>query len=582
MIRCSHCGKLVPAGATSCQSCGMPLTTANGGAGVAGTGQAEQQELPAWLESLRAHERPVANNSGAQPFTMAELVDEHSTPSWMRQDQSRLAEAGASDAFPALAAGGNSATFDNNLEASSLIDEQSLPAWMRNAQENGPQAAGQGFSANSLVQQDALPPWMKNLAPAAEPQMPLQPVEERYGLPTQAPTTQPVRMPQTPQPVEDTGIPQTPQSVMYNEPTPAQGFLAHSLVDQQEVPDWLKNAQVPGTSGPLGAGFAAGELIDQRTLPDWMKDQQGHAKVGPVSAMGVPVSGSGQRTGTGMDQGTMGGVGMPVSTFVDKNSLPAWISEDEQRGAGTNFAPGMSQPNGMAAGSLIDMNAMPAWMKSDNTPPSAGTRGGPTRAEGMRVPSRPRGDILPQQQSEAAANVFSSMLGVSSSAPLVQGQQSQQGQPSFPAWQAPQQSAANQSGQSWPTPQQPTVSQSEQSWQTPQPPTANQSGQSWQVPQSPIANQSGQSWQSANSPIPQGNWMGATPAQSPIPNSPLAGGQPGNLGSMQPYPGYAGGSETNRSGFAQGTLGVGSSQRGEAESTKKKGVFESIRDFFFH
>ncbi len=76
--------------------------------------------------------------------------------------------------------------------------------------------------------------------------------------------------------------------------------------------------------------------------------------------------------------------------------------------------------------------------------------------------------------------------------------------------------------------------------------------------------------------------MGATPAQSPIPNSPLAGGQPGNLGSMQPYPGYTGGSETNRSGFGQGTLGVGGGQRGEAESTKKKGVFEAIRDFFFH
>jgi hypothetical protein len=634
VIRCSHCGKLVPAGATSCQSCGMPLTTTSGGTGIAGQGQTEQQELPAWLESLRAHEKPVPNNAGAQPFTINELVDENATPSWMRQDQSRLTEAGASDALPVVSPGGNGLTFSNSLEASSLIDQQSLPTWLRGAQEQEQQPTSQGFSASSLVQQDDLPPWMKNLAPAAEPQMSSQREEERYGLPTQTPTMPPLgsvnipqtpQMPQTPQPMRSPIMPQTP---VYSELSPAQGFLAHSLVDQQAVPDWLKGVQgsggVQNTSGPLGSGFAAGELIDQRTLPNWMKEQQGRGNVDPVSAMGMPVVGSGQRTdmGQGM-QGGSGDVGIPASTLLDKNALPTWMNQDMPKGANSGFTQGQGMQgtpqNGMAAGSLIDINSMPAWMKNmENT----GTRGGATRAEGMRVPSRPRGDVMPQGQSTAAASTFASMLGVSASVPLLPGQnpaqesymgvgqgpQAQQGQPQQPNWQASQQPVGNQSAPPWPPlqpqgtdqawspPSQPQAP--EQSWSPPPPQASEQSWssaqqmaaeQSWQAFQQQAANQSGsgwqssgsksgQAWQAANSPLPQGNWAGA-PAPQPIPNN----AQPRN--SLSGIPGNApssSGSEANKAAWGQNALGVGSNQSGEAENTKKKGVFDAIRDFFFH
>ena len=49
--------------------------------------------------------------------------------------------------------------------------------------------------------------------------------------------------------------------------------------------------------------------------------------------------------------------------------------------------------------------------------PRQATFGVPPRPDNMRVPSRPRGEMGPREESEVAANVFASMLGVASSAP---------------------------------------------------------------------------------------------------------------------------------------------------------------------
>lgn len=76
--------------------------------------------------------------------------------------------------------------------------------------------------------------------------------------------------------------------------------------------------------------------------------------------------------------------------------------------------------------------------------------------------------------------------------------------------------------------------------------------------------------------------MGNMPTPSPLPNNAPMGGQPGAYGNMQPYPGITTGSEMNRPMPAPTMLGVGNVQNGRTEETKKKGVFESIRDFFFH
>ncbi len=556
MIRCSHCGKLAPAGALSCQNCGMPL--ANGG--MASAGPAEQQELPAWLESLRAHERPLSSGQGdRQPFSMDELVDENSMPHWMRRDQPKVNESGNSDAFPVLPPGAQLGASQegqafpaSGLVAGSLIDEQSLPSWMRNPQDGAQPAAGQSLSAHSLVDQQSLPPWIKELGqsgqvPAVPPGFTQQSAPARpgeYGLPPQAPVTPPAISRVAP-------VPQTPPMQGY---APGQNFSAHDLIDQRELPDWMKGAQGPGPQPssrpvPTQAGFSAGELIDQRSLPRWMQEE-GQGKAGPISARGVPVNGSGQMMGMG--QGTASAEGMPASTFIDKDSLPSWMREGEQ-----GNAPGMNAPGGMAAGSLIDKNALPQWLRNaeDGQPGMAGSQPasspGNARGDSIRVPGRPRAEVSAPGQSEAAANVFSSMLGVAASAPVIPGQVPAndlgvvRGQPvpppqvpsppSLPGWQSPAQSPMDRGGQA-------------QTWRT-----------SGQVPS-----------------------MGASPA----PNVYTPGGQPGMPAGMQPQANraeqlpYSGFSPADRAALAPG-IGSNSSGNAQATDTRKKGFFEAIREFFF-
>lgn len=80
----------------------------------------------------------------------------------------------------------------------------------------------------------------------------------------------------------------------------------------------------------------------------------------------------------------------------------------------------------MSAGSLIDVNALPSWLRAVDGQPQgsqAGRNAPPPlygtspRIESVRVPGRPRAEMMPPEQSEVAANVFSSMLGVASSTP---------------------------------------------------------------------------------------------------------------------------------------------------------------------
>jgi hypothetical protein len=558
VIRCSHCGKLAPAGALSCQSCGMPLANSN----VTSAGPTEQQELPAWLESLRAHERPLSSSQGGrQPFSMDELVDENSMPHWMRRNQPRVSESGNSDAFPALATNAQpgakpeeQAFPASGLAAGSLIDEQSLPSWMRNSPEGAQPASGQSLSAHSLVDQQALPPWIKELSqsgqmPAVSP-MSTPPArsgaQQQYGLPPQAPVTPPAISRVAP-------VPQTPPMQGY---APGQSFSAHDLIDQRALPDWMKGAQGPGQQSqdrpvPKEAGFSAGELIDQRSLPRWMQEQQGQEKAGPISARGVPVNGSGQMMGMG--QGAAGAEGMPASTLLEMDSLPSWMREGEQ-GSGS----GVSAGGGMSAGSLIDKSALPQWMR-EGEEGQAGMAGaqsasssGYTRSDGIRVPGRPRAEMSVQEQSEAAASVFSSMLGVSASTPVIPGQASAsnlgvaQGQPIpppqvssppvLPGWQSPAPSPTGQGLQA-------------QAWRT-----------SGQMPSAGV------------SPMP-------APTYTP-------GGQPGGAAGMQAQanrgeqPPYAGFSPVDRAALAPG-IGSTSSGNAQAADTKKKGFFDAIREFFF-
>ena len=72
-----------------------------------------------------------------------------------------------------------------------------------------------------------------------------------------------------------------------------------------------------------------------------------------------------------------------------------------------------------------------------------GAPGVPARPDNMRVPSRPRGEAGPHEESEVAANVFASMLGVASAAAYFPGQQAgdASGRPQVPT--PPSQSQQN-------------------------------------------------------------------------------------------------------------------------------------------
>jgi len=645
VIRCSHCGKLAPTGAMSCQNCGMPLVS--GGSGVTGARQAEQQEqLPAWLESLRAHERPVpGGQENRQPFSLDELVDEDSMPSWMRQDRRKVPENGNSDSFPALPAMPADAGSDkqhipsSGFQAGSLIDERSLPTWMREnqGQATGQTGAAQNVSAHSLVDQQGLPAWIKDLSQAAQPQAPASnqysqaaqpqaPVTGQYGLPTQtqAPAMNqyglsaqtPITPPSMPSAAR---VPQTPPT---KEPPAAytQGFSAHDLLDMQAMPDWMSGAQGPGSpptrAVPTGQGFAAGELIDQRSVPQWMKELQGQEKSDPRSAMGVPVNGSGQTTGMG--QGIASGEGMPAGSLLDKNSMPTWMQGDQlsstpspqsaPQGMSTgslldmNAAPAWmkeNQPGGaqsaptagqgmsagslldmgsmpswmregdqsgaqgaagqsMAAGSLIDLNSMPAWMREGNTN-QTGANGRPGQVPARPVPSRPRNELAPQEQSEVAANVFASMLGVAASTPALPGQE-----------QMPGTNLGVAQGQALPP--LPQAQPSLTGWQQP---TMNQYNQGAQP----------QMWQMSG-PVPAIN-----PATA-APNTYAPMGQVGGAGNMPPrqniaeqpvWSGYSAADRTALGVTSGAEAGAGNPERGNAQNTdtKKKGFFDSIRDFFY-
>jgi hypothetical protein len=577
VIRCNHCGKLAPSGATNCQSCGKPL----GNAWV--DGQSDQQELPAWLESLRAQEaRPVGKPGSAedrQPFSMADLVDENALPSWMRLDPSRVTE--SSDSYPALSSGKQPVP-SAGFEASSLIDENALPSWMR--EQGGNQPGTQNLIAGSLIQPEALPTWMKDQAPAQPVQPPVRPVvapQPEQGLPASS-LLQTDALPAWMKHLEPTGsssapgwlndqqsnlpgsgsfaagLPATPPLVApsaYNEisQAPTQGFVARDLVDPQVLPGWMKDGQQPGQSQgqraptrpvPRETGFSAGDLVDDRSVPEWLKTQ-GQGKTGPVSAMGVPVDGSGQIAGQGQGvPGGAGSMGIPASNLLDMNAMPTWMREGAPPAGAQNLPPNSGQ--GMVAGSLVDLNAMPAWMRNGDTlnPQSQQQQQQPAqgqqRFDGPLVPSRPRTEAVPQTgQSEAAASMFASMLGVSASSPNFPAQevpynQGQSAQSVLPGWQSPQ---------------------------SPPPVQGNQGPKPIRMPDVPVSGNVSAPYQAVRGQNPSGTlsssgYMGA----------------PGGSG----YAGAPGQNDPRRSGT--GSIGTGQTQ---GEEAKKKGFFDSIRDFFF-
>lgn len=334
-----------------------------------------QQELPAWLESLRAGEMPAAPPKSPSNFSAADLMEQQqgALPTWMDPERGETGDIPLRSAgFPA-ANTGDGGIPRQGLTANSLIDENSLPSWMReNSQPSQSMPPAQGFQASSLVDANALPEWMRNMQPQT-PTSSAQP-QPTPVLPPIAQTPQPVSMPSMPAAPQLT--PQVPEPT--GEYTAEHGLSANSLIDPQALPSWMKDGEngTPGTQSnqPLQSGFSAASLVDQSALPSWMGESQQQPQ---------------QPMGNAANAQPTADAGISASSFIDVNALPAWMRE------GDAYTPGHS--TGSLQGGI----------------PQPGQRG----ADNVRVPSRPRGEVSSTEGSEVAANVFASMLGVASVAP---------------------------------------------------------------------------------------------------------------------------------------------------------------------
>jgi hypothetical protein len=173
----------------------------------------------------------------------------------------------------------------------------------------------------------------------------------------------------------------------------------------------------------------------------------------------------------------------------------------------------------------------------------------------VRVPSRPRSEMGPYEESEVAANVFASMLGVASAAPHLPGQQRGQVpetmQPPVQQQPMPQQqwgNTANMQGQGTPDQSMPAGYGSPQNPQT------------QQGPQNPQGQQMNQAYAQA-----MGGYQGGYASGNAMNNMPPQQGRPMNAAGTQP-----GGA----------TMPAGDSQAKANAKPAKRGFLSTILEWF--
>ncbi len=468
MITCSRCGKVIPGGLSNCQYCGMPVTNRNEFGGGPGNVASEQSELPAWLQSLRAGTQPTYSTGGPTNFSASNPVDEGALPNWLQPGNADTGNTPSSQQAALRPSSMPAPTTDGivlangNMSARSLIDEQSLPSWMQE-----PASAQQGVAASSLIQPDALPPWLRNAEPQTPPVRVSQPLASPVvaSIPNawaaagsgsvqpaqQRPPAQSVQSVQMTPPAQQgapgfqaqgqqaapvQSVPPVQRSQQASPALPPQGFAAQDLIDPQSLPSWLSGQQAANANG--GPGLSAGSLLDVNALPPWLRESgQGQQGQRPASAAGamLPPPPAPMAQGPGVSQiqqphpqpqaRQASSGNLAAASFIDMDALPEWL-----RAAGDGQSSGMGQP-GMGGY------------------PRQASYGVPPRPENVRVPGRPRGMAGPHEESEVAANVFASMLGVASNAPYLPGQ-SVPGGPGMPGQQPQYPQVPPQSQQSMP------------------------------------------------------------------------------------------------------------------------------------
>ena len=345
-----------------------------------------------------------------------------------------------------------------------------LPTWLEslrvNEQTNSPASDQSHFSMSELIDEGALPSWMRQ----EDGEM----IEK--GNSGKYPAWRPASM----------SAPHTDA-----ENIPPEGLAARSLIDEQSLPSWVQSSTGPMPVTPDSPkNFSAASLIQPDDLPDWMKSmpQSPQTPVSQNSVWGAvqPPTNQTQANSTTPNPSYHNpslppqsiqneSTGVNASSLLDANSIPAWLREGDQTQAhGSGQSGQVSSGNsGLTGSSLIDANAIPGWLRSFDDQQQTNMQqagyvrpyGTAPRIDNVRVPSRPRAENVPQEQSEVAANVFSSVLGVAASAPY------------FPPGESQAQNQLPAQGTAFPP-------QGLQSGQT-QPPTGTQWNVAAQPPVSP-------------------------------------------------------------------------------------------------
>ncbi len=373
-----------------------------------------------------------------------------------------------------------------------LRGQTELPTWLEslrvNERSSSPVSNQSHFSMSDLIDEGALPGWMR--------QEDAEMIER--GNSGKYPAWRPA----------STSAPHTDEGNI-----PPEGLPARSLLGEQSLPSWVHSTtgSMPVTPDSQ-KNFSAASLIQPDDLPDWMKSmsQTPQPSVPQSSVWGDAQPPASQISGNAYTpnpaynkpqlppQGFQGEPsGLNASSLLDANSLPTWLREGDQVQTDGPNQPGQASAgnSGLAGSSLIDANAVPGWLRSFDDQQQTQMQsmgnirpyGTAPRIENMPVPSRPRAEIAPQDQSEVAANVFSSVLGVASSAPY------------FPS---------PATGSQWQTPAQGAMppSQGLQSGQ-PQPPA----GMQWNAPVQPPGTTGGSQAQGNNPAAYQGGQQVVNP-----------------------------------------------------------------------
>jgi hypothetical protein len=418
-----------------------------------------------------------------------------------------------------------------------------LPTWLEslrvNEQTNSPASDQSHFSMSELIDEGALPSWMRQ----EDGEM----IEK--GNSGKYPAWRPASM----------SAPHTDA-----ENIPPEGLAARSLIDEQSLPSWVQSSTGPMPVTPDSPkNFSAASLIQPDDLPDWMKSmpQSPQTPVSQNSVWGAvqpptnqtqansPTPNPSYHNPSLPPQSIQNeSTGVNASSLLDANSIPAWLREGDQTQAhGSGQSGQVSSGNsGLTGSSLIDANAIPGWLRSFDDQQQTNMQqagyvrpyGTAPRIDNVRVPSRPRAENVPQEQSEVAANVFSSVLGVAASAPY------------FPPGESQAQNQLPGQGTAFPP-------QGLQSGQT-QPPTGTQ----WNVAAQPPVSPANPQMQGYNPAVYQGGQQVVNP-----------------LGGNAGYPGMP-----QQPAGQNMSMGATMAQQPDANASNvkraKRGFLDTIRSWF--